>query len=252
MTDDDLMSRLHDLNPVREDPAVPTATEMRRRISSARPRRLGRPRTLPTLLAGVLAAGAVAAVSTATNGGSSTPPAATAPLRIVDGSDLAQDLASSPSVGVAATHLDSSIIELLATGGYGVNVSRAWEIAVPDDARPAWLFAGDRRLALVVPRALKGPDGSPRSGAVSVFGESVAEIRKAGLVGTQSGGGQSSRVIVLLPPQAPAPSIVQKGSSETVRPLDRSGQLFVGEPGVGEQVLVPSQPAGRQRFAGAK
>lgn len=248
---DDLTRRLRALDPVPDPPQVPSAVEMRRRIASSPRRWLGRPRALPTIVAGLLAAGAVATVSTATGGGGEPQVAPKAPTRIAEGRELATRLAGGEPVGVAATGLDASVIEVLATGGYGVVASRAWELPIPGADRRAWLFAGARRLALVVPRTLADPSGKRRGGAVSIFGGTATDIGREGLVGSQAGGGQSARVIVLLPPDAPAPSVVRAGTDERVRGVPHQGRLFLGQPRAGEQVLVPSQPAGRRRLGAA-
>lgn len=248
MTDHPL-DRLRDANPIDADSLdIPDAATMRR--GPRRPTRLrGTRRVLPILGASVVAAGSVAAISLATNDDpaprTSPRTAATQPARA-----LAERIAGRPAVPVGTGTIGAPLLEMLATGGYGVTVNRAWRLPVPGDDRPAWLFAGSKRLALVVPRRSVSPSGRTLPDATSIYADTAASIGKTGLVGIQKAGGQPLRVVILVPPGAPAPRIVKAGTTTTVRPAQRNGNLYIASPRDGEELYAPSLPTQRQRVRG--
>lgn len=205
-------------------------------------------RVLPILGASVVAAGSVAAISLATN---DNPDPSVLPRKLAGtpARDLAERIAGRPAVPVGAGTVGAPLIEMLATGGYGVTVSRAWRLPIPGDDRPAWLFAGTKRLALVAPRTSVSPSGRLLPKAASVYGGTATEIAKTGLIGIQSGGGQPFRVLVLIPPGAAAPRIVKADTTTVIRPVQRAGNLYVASPRKGEELYAPSLSAPRQRVS---
>jgi hypothetical protein len=207
-------------------------------------------RLLPVLAVSALAAGTVTAVTLADAGPSSSGPAATAPapapsVATTDGPSAAALLAGgSAPVPYAETGLGASLPGLL-DGVHHVDPSQAWRIAVPGDARPGWIFAGDTTIAVVIPRTQVGPDGEEIAGAASVFGATAETATTTGFAVSQSAGGQEPRKILFLPPGAPAPTIVAEGANRQAaggEPVPHAGRVYVAEPEEGQEVLVPSFP----------
>lgn len=206
-------------------------------------------RSIPAVAAAIAAGAIVASAALATSDDSSdTTPAPRAATTVVapkalSGDAVATTLAGHEAVSFSEAKFPGSYVEFLATSRK-LDLTKAWRLTIPNDDRPAWLLAGDDEIALVVPRSQVGPDGNKKEDGISTFGGTVDEVANRGLAASQSGGGQPSRKLVLVPPGKPEPRIVKRGTTESIREVPHAGALYVAQPGAGEQIYSPSLQSG--------
>lgn len=168
------------------------------------------------------------------------PTAASTP---VSGYDLAGSLSQTSALRTSPGPFDAESLATIAAQ-QSVDTERAWPLKIPGDDRTAWLFAGTKRLALVVPRTVVDPDRGRLPDAFSVFGARIVDLTDRPLIASQAGGGQEPRTFVLVPKGVEAPRIVAHDGFETVREMPRSGRLYVDRIQPGEQLVVGTRRMG--------
>lgn len=159
------------------------------------------------------------------------------------GYDLAGSLSQTSALRTSPGPFDAETLAMIAAQ-QSVDTERAWPLKIPGDDRTAWLFAGARRLALVVPRTVVDPDGEPLPDAFSIFGARIVDLADRPLVASQAGAGQEPRTFVLVPEGVEAPRIVAHDGFETVRAMPHSGRLYVDRVRPGEQLVVGTRRLG--------
>lgn len=161
----------------------------------------------------------------------------------VSGYDLAGALSQTSALRTSPAPFDADTLAMVAAQE-SVDTSRAWPLEIPGDDRTAWLFAGVRRLALVVPRTVVDPRRGRLPDAFSIFGSRIADLDDRPLVASQAGGGQEPRTLVLVPEGVEPPRIVAHDGSDTVRAMPRRGRLYADRIRSGEQLVVGTRRLG--------
>jgi hypothetical protein len=204
------------------------------------------------VLLGAAAVAATAGIAVAVEGrggdrggsghGATTTVAATQPAS-VSGYDLAGALSETSAIRTSPASFDAETLAMVAAQ-QSVDTERAWPLEIPGDDRTAWLFAGAKRLALVVPRTVIDPVRGPLPDAFSVFGSRIVDLADRPLVAVQAGAGQEQRTFVLVPEGVEAPRIVAHDGIETVRAMPHSGRLYADRIRPGEQLVVGTRRIG--------
>lgn len=153
------------------------------------------------------------------------------------GYDLAGALSGTSAIRTSPAPFDAETLAMVAAQ-QSVDTARAWPLKIPGDDRMAWLFAGAKRLALVVPRTVIDPDRGPLPDAFSIFGARIVDLTDRPLVASQAGAGQEPRTFVLVPEGVEAPRIVAHDGIATVRKMHHSGRLYADRIRPGEQLVV--------------
>lgn len=159
------------------------------------------------------------------------------------GYDLAGSLSQTSALRTSPGPFDAETLAMVAAQ-QSVDPERAWPLKIPGDDRTAWLFAGAKRLALVVPRTVIDPDGGRLPDAFSIFGTRIVDLTDRPLVASQAGAGQEPRTFVLVPEGVEAPRIVEHDGFETVRAMPHNGRLYVDRIRPGEQLVVGTRRIG--------
>ncbi len=192
-------------------------------------------------------AGVGVAVQRAQDGAGSSHGAVTALARAsatyVGGYELAGALSQTSAIRTSPGPFDGATLASIAAQ-QNVDTRRAWPLKIPGDDQTAWLFAGSRRLALVVPRTVTDPRGEPQPDALSVFGARIADLADQPLVASQAGGGQAPRTLVLVPAGVEPPRIVRHDGEQPIRSMPHSGRLYADRIRPGEQLVVGSRRIG--------
>lgn len=204
------------------------------------------------VLLGAAAVAATAAVAVAIeerggSGGGSEPGAITtvvaADVPPISGYDLAGSLSQTSALRTSPAPFDPDTLAMVAAQ-QSVDTERAWPLEIPGDDRTAWLFAGPKRLALVVPRTLVDPDRGALPDTFSIFGAPIADLADRPLVASQAGAGQEPRTLVLVPQGVDPPRIVAHNGFDTVRAMPHSGRLYADRIRPGEQLVVGTRRIG--------
>lgn len=161
----------------------------------------------------------------------------------VSGYELAGSLSQTSALRTSPAPFDPDTLAMVATQ-QSVDTERAWPLEIPGDDRTAWLFAGPKRLALVVPRTVIDPDVGRLPDSFSIFGARIADLADRPLVASKAGAGQRPRTIVLVPQGVDPPRIVAHDGFESVREMPHSGRLYVDRIRPGEQLVVGPQRIG--------
>lgn len=159
------------------------------------------------------------------------------------GYDLAGSLSQTSALRTSPAPFDDETLAMIAAQ-QSVDATRAWPLEIPGDDRTAWLFAGAKRLALVVPRTVIDPERGRLPDAFSIFGARIVDLTDRPLVASQAGAGQEPRTFVLVPEGVEPPRIVAHDGFETVRKMRHSGRLYADRIRPGEQLVVGAQRIG--------